>query len=189
MVLYAAWFIWRHILPYEGRRAAWVLDKDPQQEVVHTLNNLSLIGATPTLQAVVTRMQRRGPYTSTAHPWKPETFARRLASNEATSTQSQCRGVPCLGLPMLVCLLQGLQSRWWSKVLDVVVGPKGVSGKWMALKRRDSRFVNKYGPLFDANRGPPMVLTDCTYEVDPKTGFCNRGRLQQVHEAPIFSFW
>ena len=74
----------------------------------------------------------------------------------------------------------------WSRILDVVVGPQGSEGSWMALKRRDSRFVNQYGPLFEVNRGPPMVLTDVTYETDPETGFCNRGRLQQAYEAPIF---
>lgn len=68
----------------------------------------------------------------------------------------------------------------------MVVGPQGSEGSWMALKRRDSRFVNQYGPLFEVNRGPPMVLTDVTYEVDPETGFCSRGRLQQAYEAPIF---
>jgi len=81
-----------------------------------------------------------------------------------------------------------LQERpsWRSRVLDVVVGPKGAAGSWMALKRRDSRFVNQYGPLFEVNRGPPMVLTDVTYQADPATGFCNRGRLQPSYEAPIF---
>ena len=81
-----------------------------------------------------------------------------------------------------------LQERppWWSRVLDVVVGPKGATGFWMPLKRRDSRFVNQYGPLFEANRGPPMALTDVTYEVDPTTGHCNRGTLQQVYEEPLF---
>lgn len=67
-----------------------------------------------------------------------------------------------------------------------MVGPQGSEGSWMALKRRDSRFVTQYGPLFEVNRGPPMILTDVTYETDPETGFCNRGRLQQAYEAPIF---
>ena len=31
MVLYAAWFTWRHIYPHEGRRAAWILERDPQE--------------------------------------------------------------------------------------------------------------------------------------------------------------
>ena len=81
-----------------------------------------------------------------------------------------------------------LQERppWWSRVLDVVVGPKGAEAFWMPLKRRDSRFVNQYGPLFEANRGPPMALTDVTYKVDPTTGHCNRGTLQQVYEEPLF---
>jgi len=31
MVLYAAWFVWRHILPHDRRRAAWVLEEDPEK--------------------------------------------------------------------------------------------------------------------------------------------------------------
>lgn len=67
----------------------------------------------------------------------------------------------------------------------MVVGPKGAEGFWVALKRRDSKFVAQYGPLFEVNRGPPMVLTDVTYHADPVTGHCNRGRLQRVYEAPL----
>lgn len=36
MVLYAGWFVWRHILPYEGRRAAWILLEDPENSEVKT---------------------------------------------------------------------------------------------------------------------------------------------------------
>lgn len=92
----------------------------------------------------------------------------------------------CCGAMGFTLLFLQHESGWWSKVLDVVVGPKGSEGVWMALKRRDSQFVNQYGPLFEVNRGPPMVLTDVTYETDPETGYCNRGRLQQVYEPPIF---
>lgn len=56
----------------------------------------------------------------------------------------------------------------------------------MALKQRDSRFVNQYGPLFEMNLGPPMFLTGVTYEQDPKTGYCNRGQLVPLYEKPVF---
>jgi hypothetical protein len=44
MVLYADWFVWRHILPYRGRRAAWVLNEDPEgrEEVMPRPFNLFL---------------------------------------------------------------------------------------------------------------------------------------------------
>ena len=66
-----------------------------------------------------------------------------------------------------------------------MVGPQGKEGTWMALKQRDSRFVNQYGPLFEMNLGPPMVLTDVTYEQDPKTGYCYRGQLVPMYEKPV----
>lgn len=71
--------------------------------------------------------------------------------------------------------------------MDILFGVETPEGKWMALKRRDSRFIQKYGPLFEVNRGPPMYYTDMTYEKDPETGYCYRGRLQQANEAPIVS--
>ena len=69
----------------------------------------------------------------------------------------------------------------------MVVGPAGPEGYWLALKRRDSLFVQRFGAMFEANRGPPMALTDVTYEVDPTTGYCNRGTLTPVYEAPLLS--
>lgn len=78
------------------------------------------------------------------------------------------------------------RSTWRSKLLDVLVGPAAPEGHWVAVKRRDSKFVDHYGPLFEVNRGPPMVLVGQTYEADPVTGHCNRGRLQRIYEAPLF---
>ena len=43
MVLYAAYFVWRHILPYEGRRAAWILTEDPENSEVNPFPTQSLL--------------------------------------------------------------------------------------------------------------------------------------------------
>ena len=74
----------------------------------------------------------------------------------------------------------------WSQFLDMVIGPGGKPGYWMALKKRDSKFINQYGPIFEMNLGPPMALTNVTYEQDPKTGYCNRGELVPINEKPVF---
>ena len=60
-------------------------------------------------------------------------------------------------------------------------------GTWQVLKSPDSRFLNKYGPLFEDNRGPPMVMKNATYAVDPVTGWVNRGKLEPYYGAPLIS--
>lgn len=94
---------------------------------------------------------------------------------------------PCKSLSIghRICILLQEKPTLWSRILDVVVGPQGKEGTWMALKQRDSRFVNQYGPLFEMNLGPPMVLSDVTYEQDPKTGYCYRGQLVPMYEKPV----
>ena len=71
---------------------------------------------------------------------------------------------------------------------DFFIGPLRPEGTWQVLKSPDSRFVRKYGALFEDNRGPPMVLRGATYETDPVTGWVNRGQLQSHLGRPLISF-
>ena len=59
---------------------------------------------------------------------------------------------------------------WWTRAKDIVLGPHVTEGAWRPLKRPDSRFVERWGTLFEENRGPPMVLRNATWRVDPVTG-------------------
>ena len=53
---------------------------------------------------------------------------------------------------------------------DIVLGPEVYEGAWRPLKRPDSRFVERWGTLFEENRGPPMVLKGASFRADPVTG-------------------
>lgn len=59
---------------------------------------------------------------------------------------------------------------WCDRVKDVLLGPAVTEGAWRPLKRPDSRFVERWGTLFEENRGPPLVLRNATFEADPVTG-------------------
>lgn len=71
---------------------------------------------------------------------------------------------------------------------EVFIGPVRPEGRWQVLKSPDSRFLRKYGVLFEDNRGPPMVLRDATYVTDPATGWVNRGKLEPHLGRPLISF-
>ena len=70
---------------------------------------------------------------------------------------------------------------------EFFIGPIRPDGSWQVLKAPDSRFLGKYGALFEDNRGPPMVLQGATYAVDPVTGWVNRGKLVPAFGRPLIS--
>lgn len=70
---------------------------------------------------------------------------------------------------------------------EFFIGPLRPEGKWAVLKSPDSRFLRKYGALFEDNRGPPMVLVGATYATDPVTGWVNRGKLEPHLGRPLVS--
>ena len=70
---------------------------------------------------------------------------------------------------------------------EFFIGPIRPGGSWQVLKTPDSRFLRKYGALFEDNRGPPMVLRGATYAVDPITGWVNRGKLEPYYGRPLIS--
>ncbi|DBA90394.1 TPA: hypothetical protein ACH3X1_003668 [Trebouxia sp. C0004] len=70
---------------------------------------------------------------------------------------------------------------------EFFIGPLRPEGKWAVLKSPDSRFLCKYGALFEDNRGPPMVLVGATYATDPVTGWVNRGKLEPHLGRPLLS--
>ena len=76
---------------------------------------------------------------------------------------------------------------WWERVKDILLGPEVAEGAWRPLKRPDSRFVHRYGTLFEENRGPPMVMRGASFQADPVTGLCNRGKLQPHLGRPLLS--
>ena len=51
-----------------------------------------------------------------------------------------------------------------------------------------ARFVGRWGPLFEENRGPPMVMRGATYETDRTTGMCHRGTLEPHLGRPFLVF-
>ncbi|KAL0042483.1 hypothetical protein WJX79_001296 [Trebouxia sp. C0005] len=70
---------------------------------------------------------------------------------------------------------------------ELFIGPLRPEGRWAVLKSPDSRFLRKYGALFEDNRGPPMVLVGATYATDPVTGWVNRGKLEPHLGRPLVS--
>jgi len=70
---------------------------------------------------------------------------------------------------------------------EFFIGPLRPEGRWQVLKSPDSRFLRKYGVLFEDNRGPPMVLRGATYVTDPVTGWVNRGKLEPHLGRPLIS--
>ena len=72
---------------------------------------------------------------------------------------------------------------------ELLIGPLRPEGRWQTLKSPDSRFLRKYGVLFEDNRGPPMVVRGATWEVENHaTGYVNRGKLEYHLGRPILSF-
>ena len=69
----------------------------------------------------------------------------------------------------------------------MALGPEVAEGAWRPLKRPDSRFVQRYGTLFEENRGPPMVMRGASFQADPVTGLCKRGQLQPHLGRPLLS--
>ena len=88
--------------------------------------------------------------------------------------------------------LSSLQAYKGNKVVrflgELLIGPLRPEGRWQTLKSPDSRFLRKYGVLFEDNRGPPMVVRGATWAVDPVTGYVNRGRLEYHLGRPLLSF-
>ena len=70
----------------------------------------------------------------------------------------------------------------------LLLGRESPEGFWRTIRKPDSRFVYKWGALFEETRGPPMLVHGATWEAHPVTGFVNRGRLIPVPGAPIVSF-
>lgn len=89
---------------------------------------------------------------------------------------------------MLVCLQPHKGNKFMRFLGEFFIGPLRPEGTWQVLKSPDSRFMRKYGALFEDNRGPPMVLRGATYETDPVTGWVNRGQLQSHLGRPLISF-
>lgn len=89
---------------------------------------------------------------------------------------------------MLVCLQPHKGNKLMRFLGEFFIGPLRPEGTWQVLKSPDSRFMRKYGALFEDNRGPPMVLRGATYETDPVTGWVNRGQLQSRLGRPLISF-
>lgn len=67
-----------------------------------------------------------------------------------------------------------------------VTGFFGAQGDWKPGRRYDSKFVAKYGSLFEDTRGPPMVQVRPTYCTDPITGRVDRGIFLPGPEEPLF---
>ncbi len=78
-------------------------------------------------------------------------------------------------------------SRGFQAFQALLLGRESPEGFWRAIRKPDSRFVYKWGALFEETRGPPMLVHGATWEAHPVTGFVNRGRLIPVPGAPIFS--
>ena len=93
---------------------------------------------------------------------------------------------------LMVLVLVWLQPYKGNKFMrflgEFFIGPLRPEGTWQVLKSPDSRFVRKYGALFEDHRGPPMVLRGATYATDPVTGWVNRGKLESHLGRPLISF-
>jgi len=57
--------------------------------------------------------------------------------------------------------------------------------EWSATRKQGSKFVARYGPLFEEHRGPAIGRRDATLEVDPITGRVDRGTLVVIRERPL----
>ena len=87
--------------------------------------------------------------------------------------------------------LEGEEPGFFTRAINgfcsIIIGRESPEGFWRAIRKPDSRFVYKYGALFEETRGPPMLVHGATWEAHPVTGFVNRGKLIPVPGAPIFS--
>ena len=93
-----------------------------------------------------------------------------------------------LTVPVLLWLQPYKGNKFTRFLGEFFIGPLRPEGTWQVLKSPDSRFVRKYGALFEDNRGPPMVLRGATYATDPVTGWVNRGKLEPHLGQPLISF-
>jgi hypothetical protein len=81
------------------------------------------------------------------------------------------------------------QARRWTFLgfTRSLFGARKLPGDWCGINL-DSRFVHKYGPLFEATYGQAMVRRRATFEFDPARGKVDRGALVCLPELATISW-
>lgn len=86
------------------------------------------------------------------------------------------------------------EPRSWAEIYQLVSNMNWMTrlfgehlndAEWSATRRQGSKFVARYGPLFEEHRGPAIGRRDATLEVDPITGRVDRGTLVVIRERPL----
>lgn len=71
--------------------------------------------------------------------------------------------------------------------LTLLFGEHQSEADWTATRQQGSKFVARYGPLFEEHRGPAIGRRGATLEIDPITGKVDRGELVGIKERPLIS--
>lgn len=69
--------------------------------------------------------------------------------------------------------------------LTLILGEHQHEAEWATTKTQGSKFMARYGVLFEEYRGPPIGRRDVSLEIDPNTGVVDRGELVILKERPL----
>lgn len=153
------------------RRAIFVLHRDPLAAAIaaHTP------GATPTAQSAAAAIAAAGEAAESENG----------AANGAAHAEAALASTD----PSAAAAMQLAQARRWTFVgfARSLAGSRKLLGDWCGINL-DSRFVFKYGPLFEATYGQAMARRRATYEFDPARGKVDRGALVVLPELAMISW-
>ena len=72
-------------------------------------------------------------------------------------------------------------------LLTLLLGNRQEEAKWVTTTTEGSKFHQRYGLLFEEYRGPATGRRDATLEIDPATGWVDRGKLVALEERPLWT--
>eukprot|EP00210_Caulerpa_lentillifera_P005726 g5474.t1 len=72
-------------------------------------------------------------------------------------------------------------------LLTLLFGEHQNEADWTSTRQQGSKFVARFGPLFEDHRGPAIGRRDATLDIDPVTGKVDRGTLVVIRERPLFT--
>eukprot|EP00210_Caulerpa_lentillifera_P008309 g7929.t1 len=75
-----------------------------------------------------------------------------------------------------------LSSMNW---MTLLFGEQQSEAEWSSTRQQGSKFVARFGPLFEEHRGPAIGRKDATLQIDPITGRVDRGTLVVIQERPL----
>ncbi|KAL4434011.1 hypothetical protein ABPG75_000452 [Micractinium tetrahymenae] len=162
----AFYLVWRW-LQHPGlnkRRAIFVLRVDP-------LASQIAAGITPAASPAASPRDEAGAADANGSAAPAPGSAAAAAATVATDADAAARA-----------------RRWSFKgLVRSLCGSRKLQGDWCAINL-DSRFVHKYGSLFEATYGQAMVRRRATYDFDPVRGKIDRGALVPLPELATVSW-